>query len=96
MSLPVRLLDDALADLDDIQTWGAEEFGPAHAIAFGESLLDRLALLSAHPRIGRVGRVDGTREWPLLGTPFIVVYREPGQSVDVLRILHGARQWPHT
>ena len=94
MNLPVRLLDDAVTDLDNIQAWGVEAFGAVYAVAFGESLLDRLALLGTHPRIGRLGRVAGTREWILAKTPFIGVYQEPAQSVDVLRILHSAMQWP--
>lgn len=94
MTLPVRLLDDAVLDLAGIQEWGAERFGAVHAVAFAERLLDRLALIGTQPGMGRVGRVADTREWPLDGTPFLVVYRRQPESVDVLRILPGARRWP--
>lgn len=94
MTRPVRLLDDAVTDLDGIQAWGVQMFGAMHALAFAERLLERLALIETQPGMGRAGRVPETREWPLDGTPFLVVYRERQDSVDVLRILHGARQWP--
>lgn len=94
MTLPVRLLDDAVADLYDIQEWGAGVFGATHAVTFAERLLERLALIGTQPGMGRTGRISGTREWPLDGTPFLVIYRELPGSVDVLRILHGAQQWP--
>ena len=94
MTRPVRLLDDAVADLHQIQEWGAGIFGAAHAVDFAERLLERLALLGTQPGMGRVGRVPETREWPLDGTPFLVIYRERPDSVEVLRVLHGARRWP--
>lgn len=50
--------------------------------------------LVAHPRIGRPGRRPGTRELVVSGTPYIVAYRLKGREIQILRILHGARQWP--
>lgn len=50
--------------------------------------------LSSHPKKGRVGRVTGTRELVIGGTPFLVAYREAAEAVEVLRVLHGARRWP--
>jgi toxin ParE1/3/4 len=38
--------------------------------------------------------VEGTRELVVSGTPYIVVYRVMGKVITVLRVLHGARQWP--
>ncbi len=46
------------------------------------------------PHIGRPGRVEGTRELVVPGTPFIVPYRVKSQAVEVLRIYHAARRWP--
>jgi toxin ParE1/3/4 len=50
--------------------------------------------LAMHPEIGRPGRVGGTRELVIPGTPYIAAYRLAGDVVTVLRILHGARRWP--
>ena len=46
------------------------------------------------PHIGRTGRVEGTRELVVPGTPFIVPYRVRPQTVEILRIYHAARRWP--
>jgi toxin ParE1/3/4 len=44
--------------------------------------------------MGRPGRVKGTRELVIVGTPYIVAYRIKGDAVQVLRVLHGAQKWP--
>ena len=49
--------------------------------------------LRAFPNRGRPGRVEGTRELVFAPLPFIAVY-EVHDTVQVLRILHGAQQWP--
>ena len=51
-------------------------------------------LLSEHPDLGRPGRVPGTRELVISRTPFIVPYRVLGDSIQILRVYHGARRWP--
>ena len=43
---------------------------------------------------GRPGRVEGTRELPIVRTPYLAAYRVIDGAVVILRILHGARQWP--
>ena len=44
--------------------------------------------------MGRAGRVRGTRELAIDGTPYIVAYRIKGNVVEVLRVIHGAQRWP--
>ena len=51
-------------------------------------------LLAANPKIGRPGRVPGTRELVIPRTPYIVPYRVQGESIQILRVYHGARRWP--
>lgn len=51
-------------------------------------------LLPDHPQIGRAGRVPGTRELVISGTPYVVPYRVQHGVLQVLRVYHGARQWP--
>lgn len=36
----------------------------------------------------------GTRELVITGTPYLVPYRVVGDVIVILRVLHGARQWP--
>lgn len=50
--------------------------------------------LKQFPAMGRPGRVIGTRELVVPGTPYIVPYRIRHDAVEVLRVFHGARRWP--
>jgi toxin ParE1/3/4 len=50
--------------------------------------------LSLNPWAGRVGRLHDTREYAVNGTPYIVIYRVRNEVLEVIRVLHGARQWP--
>jgi len=43
---------------------------------------------------GREGRVAGTRELVIRGTPFIVGYRIEKKEVWILAVMHAARKWP--
>jgi toxin ParE1/3/4 len=46
------------------------------------------------PETGRPGRIEGTRELVISQTPYIVAYRITGETVRILRVLHGAQLWP--
>jgi toxin ParE1/3/4 len=50
--------------------------------------------LRSFPESGRAGRVAGTRELVVSGTPFIVIYRVKPSAVVIIRVLHAARRWP--
>lgn len=54
----------------------------------------QIVKLADHPNMGRVGRIEGTRELVITRTPYIVGYRLVGNTVEILTVLHGARQWP--
>ncbi|GGB55729.1 hypothetical protein GCM10011505_40890 [Tistrella bauzanensis] len=53
----------------------------------------KAARLTEHPRLYRVGRIEGTREM-IVRANYIVVYTEDPSTVRILRVLHAARQWP--
>lgn len=53
-----------------------------------------VAILEEHPAAGRAGRVPGTRELVVTGTPFIVAYRVRSKTIEILRVLHGTQEWP--
>jgi len=69
---------------------------PQAALEQDASITSAVARLGAFPRMGRAGRLRGTRELVVSGTPFIVVYRiqDEAGAVQVIRFLHGAQQWP--
>ena len=50
--------------------------------------------LGQFPYAGRKGRVEGTRELVVTGTPYLIPYRIAGQTVEILRVFHGAMRWP--
>ena len=55
---------------------------------------ERVGLLASHPRLGRPGRVRGTRE--LVVAPFIVAYEVAADLIIVLAVLRGSRRWPRS
>jgi toxin ParE1/3/4 len=57
-------------------------------------ILAAVEQLRLFPGMGRPGRVQGTRELVVAGTPFIVAYRLKEDAVEVLAVVHGSRMWP--
>ena len=86
-----KAIDDRDAQLDYI----AEE-NPLAAIEQGDRIANHVDNLLQHPEMGRAGRKKSTRELVVPRTPFIVVYRLKGERIEILRVLHGAQQWPKT
>lgn len=83
----------ANADLD-----GLAHYYGLRNLAAAVRLLDAIDEAEQHlrgfPETGRRGRIEGTREWVVVGTPFLIVYRIRENSLRVLRVLHHAQQWP--
>jgi toxin ParE1/3/4 len=88
----VRWTTDAADDLERICDYVARE-RPEAARPIALDVLRTIEDLRAFPNRGRPGRVQGTREL-VLTRPFLAVYEVREEEVQVLRILHGARQWP--
>lgn len=51
-------------------------------------------VLEQHPRAGRSGKVPDTREFVVSGTPYILLYRIADGVVQILGVIHGARDSP--
>lgn len=51
-------------------------------------------LLEQHPKAGRRSKISGMREFVVSGTPYILVYRIADRTVQILGVIHGARDWP--
>ena len=64
--------------------------------AFGvlDEIERQIGQLAEQPQLGRTGRVKGTRELVIGRTPYIVAYRIDKGQVTIVRVLHGAQQWP--
>ena len=89
----VRWLRRALAILEAEANYLAED-APAAARRMVQRIFRAVELLKKNPAIGRPGRVLGTRELVVGGTPYILPYRVRGEAVEILRFFHGARKWP--
>jgi len=50
--------------------------------------------LKEFPNRGRIGKKQGTRELLIPSLPYIVIYQVGDNVVNILRILHAAREWP--
>jgi toxin ParE1/3/4 len=47
------------------------------------------------PLLGREGGVANTREFPIPGLPYIIVYKiESETDIDILTIIHGHQNYP--
>jgi toxin ParE1/3/4 len=71
-----------------------QQDNPHAASEVAEILYDGCGSLSKFPYLGRKGRIPETRELVFPGLPYIVVYQIQAQFVELLRIYHGAQDWP--
>jgi toxin ParE1/3/4 len=59
-----------------------------------ERIQNAVDQLSDFPYLGRSGRIPGTRELVVAGSPFIVPYRVREDVIEILTVFHAARRWP--
>ncbi len=90
----VRWTPPAAKDLRHICDNTERHFGVDQARRAGLLIYEAAESLQQMPLLGRVGRKPGTRELVIAGLPFVMIYRVKSEAVDVLRVLHGAQQWP--
>lgn len=90
----VRWTPTAANDLTHICDYTERRFGPAQARRAAVAVFDAADSLAAMPNRGRKGRRPNTRELSVVGLPFVIVYRVSNETVQIVRIVHGAQQWP--
>jgi len=90
--LKVRWRPAAEVDRDSVIDYISRD-NPTAAIELGDAIERRVAELPEHPRLYRAGRVRGTREM-VVHPNYVVVYRIARGEIEILRVLHSARQWP--
>jgi len=78
-------------DLESVFAYIADD-SRAAAERTVDKILVAAEALWRHPEMGRKGRVRGTRE--LVETPYVIAYRVKRSEVQILAVIHGARQWP--
>ncbi len=90
--LVLRWSDEAVNDLVEIVAY-IEERDPSAAGRLNDDIVATTGQFSERPYLYRPGRVAGPRE-ALVRPNYLVVYQAGETSVDVLRVLHTARQYP--
>ena len=89
--MQVKWLAEAIQDLAEIRRYISRN-KPAAAQDVAKRIRETISYLSEHPEIGRAGRIPKTRELVIPGLPYIVPYRVRGGAIEILGVLHGARQ----
>jgi plasmid stabilization system protein ParE len=85
----------ASQDLDDILTYVLDQDGPERAQHVVDRLCECFQKLAANPGLGR-RREDLTSArvlfWPVWS--YLVIYRPDSTPLEIVRVLHGARDLP--
>ena len=84
----VRALDDLALGFDYI---AEDSENNADLVA---DRIDAAARLLGHMPAGRPGRIHGMYEKAVRRTPYIIAYTLSDRTVTILRIIHGALDWP--
>lgn len=87
--------DNAAQDFEDIGTYIGYD-SPKSREKIIRRIGEAMSFLAHHPNVRRSGRVEGTRELVVSGTPYIVIYRVANSRVEIITILHAAQRWPNT
>jgi toxin ParE1/3/4 len=83
----------AIEHLKHLRSYIARD-NPKAASRVAGTLLDAVERLAELPNLGRPGRVAGTRELVVVGTPYVIPYRVRGDRLEVLAAFHGRQKWP--
>lgn len=85
----------ARRELRELMLYIAER-DPLAAVRVVDRIEDSLGMLAEFPRAGRPGKVLGTRELVIDGTPFLIAYRiqDRHRRIEILAVKHGAQRWP--
>lgn len=82
--------DPAARDLESIIDYIALDNRTAAENVY-RSILATAGRLTEFPNIGRADRLSGTRELPVAGFPYLLVYEVTTGAVTILAVFHGAR-----
>jgi toxin ParE1/3/4 len=91
--MQLRWTQEAATDLERIADY-LFDHAPDRAEELVHTLYDAPATLLRFPQRGRPGRKEGTRELVVSPLPYLLVYAVRDELIFIVRILHGAQQWP--
>jgi addiction module RelE/StbE family toxin len=91
--LSIEWRSRALDDIASAQNYLSDR-NPEAARRILERILQRSRELEDFPEMGKPGRLQGTRELLVPGSPYVLIYRIGCDAIDILRVLHTKRDWP--
>lgn len=90
----VNFTPQARDDLAAIRDWIAQDDERA-ADRVVARIVQTAMMFGQFPLLGRSGLVEGTREFSVVGLPYVIIYRIASDTeVDVLTIIHTRRKYP--
>jgi toxin ParE1/3/4 len=93
--MQIKWVAIALSDINSIAEYISQD-NPESAQKVLSEIYRIVNLLKEQPNMGHPGRVTGTREIYIFGTSYIIPYRIKKDVIQILRVLHAAREWPKT
>jgi addiction module RelE/StbE family toxin len=92
--LNVNFTPQARDDLFSIRDWIAEDDARVADQVIAR-IVQTAMMFGQFPMLGRVGRIAGTREFSVVGLPYMIVYRiESETEIDVVTVVHTRRKYP--
>ena len=86
-----RVSPEAEQDLDEMELWLTENWGPLAAANIIEAVLDRIAALADMPLAGAPRPEFGETVRFVTASRYLIDYEVSERDLTVLRILHGAQ-----
>jgi toxin ParE1/3/4 len=91
--MQLRWTTAAADDLEGIAEYLLER-SPQNAAELIRKIYEAPSILVNYPSLGRPGKKEGTRELVIAPLPYIVIYQILDDILYIVRILHGAQDWP--
>jgi addiction module RelE/StbE family toxin len=91
--MQLRWTEEAASDLAHISDYLNTHY-PERAETLIRQVYQAPSVLPQFPQRGRAGKKNGTRELVVSPLPYVVVYTVRNEMIYIVRILHGAQQWP--
>jgi toxin ParE1/3/4 len=86
-----RVSPEAEADLDEMEAWLTENWGPLAAANLIEAVLQRIAALADMPFTGAPRPEYGESVRFVTAGRYVIYYEADEDALTVMRILHAAR-----
>ena len=67
---------------------------PDAAARVALTILNSVERVAELPNLGRPGRLAGTRELVVPGTPYVIPYRVGRERLEIIAVFHGRQRWP--